>query len=262
MIHRFYTEFAPYWPLISPVSEYEEEGNYFASLLRSLPVQIKTVLELGSGGGHCSSYLKEHFTMTLSDLSEDMLMVSMQINPNCEHLQGDMRDMRLGREFDAVFIHDAIDYMTTTEDLRAALITAYLHCKAGGACVFAPDHIRENIAFDADCAGNDGEDGRAVRFMEWSWDPDPSDDWVQTEYSFVFRDTSGKITSAHESHRSAAFREAHWMELLREVGFTPAKMIEETQEDRTPRTIFIGYKRGSSTQDSQFFAHNAFRQDR
>ena len=32
--------------------------------------------------------------------------MSRSINPECEHVQGDMRTLRLGREFDAVFVHD------------------------------------------------------------------------------------------------------------------------------------------------------------
>ena len=35
-----------------------------------------------------------------------------------------LRTLRLGRAFDVVFIHDAIDYMTTHHDLRLALETA------------------------------------------------------------------------------------------------------------------------------------------
>jgi hypothetical protein len=242
MSHLFYSEFASYWPLISPLSDYLEEGTYFASLLRSMPMPIEEVLELGSGGGHCSFYVRGHFSMTLTDLSEEMLAISKKINPECEHIAGDMRTMRLGREFDAVFIHDAIDYMITAEDLRAALTTAFVHCRPGGVCVIAPDHIRENLELDTDCGGNDGADGRAARFLEWSWDPDPGDDWVQTEYSFVLRDEHGKIRSAHESHRTGSFSEARWMELLRDVGFSPERVTEETSEDRTPRVIFLGHK--------------------
>lgn len=243
MRHRFYQEFATFWPLISPLSEYEEEGNYFASLLRSLPIKIHEVLELGSGGGHCSSYLTPHFSMTLTDLSPEMLAVSKTVNPASEHLCGDMRTLRLNKEFDAVFIHDAIDYMITPEDLLAALTTAYIHCRPGGACVIAPDHLKENLEFDADCGGHDAEDGRGVRFLEWTWDPDPNDNWVQTEYSFVFRAADGTITHAHESHRTGAFPEETWFALLRQAGFSPEKAIEQTTEDRPPRTLFIGHKR-------------------
>jgi trans-aconitate methyltransferase len=55
--------------------------------------------------------------MTLVDLSEEMLAMSPQLNPECVHLQGDMPTVRLGRSFDALFIRDAIEYMTSESDL-------------------------------------------------------------------------------------------------------------------------------------------------
>ena len=44
------------------------------------------------------------------------------------------------------------------EDLRAAIETAHLHCRPGGAALFAPDHLRENYRPSTDCGGCDGED--------------------------------------------------------------------------------------------------------
>jgi len=47
----------------------------------------------------------------LVDKSPGMLEVSRALNPECEHVEGDMRTVRLGREFDLVFVHDAVAYM-------------------------------------------------------------------------------------------------------------------------------------------------------
>ena len=118
----FYGELARWWPLISPVEDYAEEAAEAATVLQMAAGPVREVLELGSGGGHNAAYLKRQFAMTLTDLSEDMLAVSRALNPECEHAQGDMRTIRLGRLFDAVFIHDAIDYMTTESD---ATLTNY-----------------------------------------------------------------------------------------------------------------------------------------
>jgi trans-aconitate methyltransferase len=142
--HRFYTDLASWWPLISAPEEYAEEAAFAASLLRMANPPTRTVLELGSGGGSNAFHLKSEFELTLVDLSEEMLAVSRQLNPECEHLLGDMRTVRLGRCFDAVFVHDAIDYMTTEADLRRAVTTAYEHCRVGGVAVFVPDDIAEN----------------------------------------------------------------------------------------------------------------------
>ena len=132
--HRFYGELAPWWPLISPPEEYAEEAAFAAGLLAA-DGATTTVLELGSGGGHVASHLADRFRLTLVDLSEPMLQVSRALNPTADHHQGDMRTVRLDTQFDAVLIHDAIDYMTTEVDLRAAIQTAYAHVRPGGLAV-------------------------------------------------------------------------------------------------------------------------------
>ncbi len=102
--HRFYGELAAWWPLISPPEDYEEEAAFAAALLASASIPVHEVLELGSGGGNNACHLKASFTMTLVDLSVEMLDVSRRLNPDCEHRHGDMRSVRLGRSFDAVFV--------------------------------------------------------------------------------------------------------------------------------------------------------------
>ena len=122
---RLYTELADWWPVLSVPEDYAEEAQFYRkAILSAAEIPVKTMLELGSGGGNNASHLKEAFQMTLVDLSPGILKVSMALNPECEHSQGDMRTVRLGRTFDAVFIHDAIVYMTTEQDLRMAIQTA------------------------------------------------------------------------------------------------------------------------------------------
>ena len=76
------------------------------------------VLELGSGGGATPSTSEAGLALTLVDLSDGMLAVSRQLNPGSDHHRGDMRSVRLGRSFDAVFVHYAIGYMVSEADLR------------------------------------------------------------------------------------------------------------------------------------------------
>lgn len=242
--YHFYSELARWWPLISPVADYQEEASYVASLLLAHPQPVRRVLELGSGGGHNAFHLKRHFSLTLTDLSAEMLSVSRQLNPECEHVQGDMRALRLGRQFDAVFIHDAVDYMTTQADLTLALTTAYGHCRPGGFAVFVPDDIRETFEENTSLDERDAGDGRAVRFMTWTWDPDPDDDAVRTEYSFLLRDVDGEVRAMHETHHIGVFRRHVWLRLLAEAGFEARAVLEETTEDRAPRTVFLGVRPG------------------
>ncbi len=172
-MERFYGELAAYWPLISPVAEYEEEAGAYVRLIKRAQPKAKTVLELGAGGGNNAFFMKRRFELVLSDLSDAMLEQSRRINPTCEHVVGDMRVLRVGRRFDAVFVHDAVDYMTSEGDLARVFATAFAHLDAGGVLVVTPDATREGFVPSTDCGGSDGDDGRSVRYLEWSYDPDP-----------------------------------------------------------------------------------------
>jgi len=243
--HRFYGDLAGWWPLISPPGEYAEEAAYIATILGSASIPVGDVLELGSGGGHNAVHLKATFSMTLVDLSEGMLEVSRRLNPDCAHHLGDLRTVRLGRSFDAVLVHDAVDYMVTEADLGQAVETAFAHCRPGGIAVFVPDATRETFEESADHGGTDGPDGRGVRYLEWSWDPDPDDSWTVTEYAFLLRDGGRPVDTVHETHRTGLFGRDDWLRLLAGAGFDPHMVQEETTEDRAPRDIFLGRRPGA-----------------
>jgi SAM-dependent methyltransferase len=239
--HAFYTSLAPWWPLISPVEDYAEEAAYAATLLERAARPVRDVLELGCGGGSNAAHLRERYTMTLTDLSEDMLAVSRALNPGCRHVAGDMRTLRLGEAFDAVFVHDSIDYMTDERGLADAFATARAHLRPGGVLVVIPDVTAETFQPDTDCGGTDGPDGRAARYLAWTTRPDPDGTTVLTEYAFLLRSADGRVTSRHEAHRTGVFPETTWLRLLAEAGLTPERLVEETTEDRPPRTVFVAH---------------------
>lgn len=239
----FYGRYARWWPLVSPVDDYASEASHFAAILHSTG-PVRTVLELGSGGGHNAAWLKRQFELTLVDLSPEMLAQSMAINPECRHVLGDMRSVRLGETFDAVFVHDSIEYMTTEADLDAAIATVAAHCRPGGVCVIVPDVLRETFVPSTDCGGSDATDGSGVRYLEWTWDPDPSDTTVLTLYSFAFRGADGTLETAHETHETGLFDRSTWQRLLTLHGFEVEVREESTEEEREPRMIFVARRAG------------------
>src|SRR5437868_4739918 len=115
---KLYDELAEWWPIMAAPAEYREEALFFDRLLtESSHPPPRTVLDLGSGSGNNAFHLKAHFAMTLVDMSPQMLAVNRAANPECEHLQGDIRTLRLNRTFDAVFVHDAVCHMTTESEI-------------------------------------------------------------------------------------------------------------------------------------------------
>lgn len=241
---KLYDELAQWWPLLSPPEDYAEEAAFYEQqLLAACEGPCRTLLELGSGGGSNASYLKRRFEVTLVDRSPGMLAVSAALNPECEHLQGDLRDVRLGRTFDCVFIHDAIMYMTTEEDLRRAMETAFVHCRPGGAVLFAPDYLRETFKSFADHDGHDGA-ARALRFLEWTWDPDPADSTYVVDYAFLLREEDGSVHVEHDRHVEGLFARADWLRLMGEVGFEARNVVFDHSElDPASYELFVGVRR-------------------
>lgn len=215
---KLYDELAEWWPLLSAPEEYAEEAAFYARLLRSGCAQPpRTLLELGSGGGNNASHLKAEFELTLVEPSDGMRRMSQSLNPECEHLAGDMRSVRLGRTFDCMLLHDAVVYMTSEDDLRRAIETAALHCAPGGAVLLCPDHVRENFAESTDSGGHDGAN-RSLRYLEWTWDPDPTDTSYQVDYCYLLREGSD-VRVVHDTHLEGLFPRATWLRLLSEAGF-------------------------------------------
>jgi SAM-dependent methyltransferase len=242
---KLYNELAPWFHLLTAPEEYEEEAEIYRRILvESGRGELRTLLELGSGGGNNASHLKRHFTMTLTDLSPGMVALSRTINPECEHTVGDMRTVRLGRLFDAVFIHDAIVYLVTEEDLQQAMETAYVHCKPGGVVLLAPDHVRETFKPSTSCGGHDGAE-RGLRYLEWSWDPDPSDNTYTVDYAYLLREQGGSVRVVQDRHIEGLFSRHVWLRLLREVGFIPQRVVMEHSElEPNSYEGFVGVKPG------------------
>jgi SAM-dependent methyltransferase len=236
---RFYDELAEWWPLFSPPTHYVEEAD---DLLRRLADSRQrtggTLLELGCGGGSLASHLASNFTLTLTDRAPGMLAISQHLNPEAEHIVGDMRTLRLGRRFDVVLIHDAIMYATTPDDVRAALGTAAEHCHAEGRVIVLPDFITETFGPGIEDGGEDGDDGRALRYLEWTWDPDPADHTYVADYAFLLREPDGTVTAVHDRHIEGLFSLSQWQTWLHEAG-----LAADTSVDRWGRHVFIAKPR-------------------
>jgi SAM-dependent methyltransferase len=238
---RLYTDLAEWFHLLTAPEDYREEAAFYRRVItENSLIPVKTVLELGSGGGNNASHMKAHFTMTLTDLSEDMLAISRRLNPECEHIQGDMRHIRLSRQFDAVFIHDAIGYMTSINDLAMAIETAFLHCRPGGVALFTPNFTRETFSASTRHGGHDSGN-RGVRHIEWTHDPDPGDTSYIVDMAYLLREGEN-VRCEYDRHVLGLFSEADWYKLITGVGLTSVKKVPYPDNiDKTGLTpVFIG----------------------
>lgn len=240
-----YGEYADWYHLFTHPDEYVEEATaYREAIFRHAPRPPRTLLELGAGGGCNAFHLKRDLACTLTDISPQILDQSRKINPDCEHIVGDMRELRLGRTFDVVFVHDAVCYMLDEADLRRAIATAYAHCNPGGLALFAPDALRETFRPSTDHGGNDGIDGdpRGVRYLEWVHPIDPTTGLYHVDYVCVLRDADARTRSIHDHHVEAAFPRATWLRLLVEAGFAVHSASRPVEAEWTDE-VFVAVRR-------------------
>lgn len=240
---RLYTDLAGWFHLLTAPQDYAEEAEIYRQAILAASDQVpRTMLELGSGGGNNASHLKTYFELTLVDISADMLAVSQKLNPECEHVLGDMRTVRLERLFDVVFVHDAIMYMQTKLDLSRVIETANLHCRPGGLILLAPDHVKENFKPSTSQGGHDGPD-RALRYLEWSWDPDPGDTTYTSDMVYMLRNTIGEITVIHDRHVMGLFPRQTWLVLLTSYDLQPQVIpFEHSQIEPGSMEFFLARK--------------------
>jgi len=244
---RLYEELASWWPLLSPSVHYAEEAETYARVLDEACEQPqRVVLELGSGGGNNASHLKARYDMTLVDRAAGMLEVSRRRNPECTHVLGDMRDVRLPTEFDAVFVHDAVMYLTTLEDLARAARTAFVHCRPGGVALFVPDAVRETFRESTHSGGEDGP-LRALRYLGWIWDPDPTDSTYVADFAYLLREGDGEPRVLHDRHVFGLFGRDDWLAVLRDAGFD-ARVVPLALPDVPGGTLeaFVAVRPGRS----------------
>lgn len=239
---RLYDDLTAWYRLIDPPQDHEGEAEVYAKALAEAmtPTAAPTLLELGAGAGHNALFMKRRFRCTLTDISLKMLALSRELNPECEHLPGDMRSLGLDREFDAVFVHDAVCYITTLEDLSKVAEIAFTHTRRGGAALFAPDYVRERFAEKSALMSAD-DAARSLRGIEWAWDPNPADTHYRVEYALLLRD-GDQVQAVHDSHDEGVFTIAEWTETLERTGFRVAQVERPLDDDDYTDWVFVGRK--------------------
>lgn len=222
--NRLYHDLSYLWPIVSPPAEYAVEAWHLREILfEKLGPGRHSLLELGVGGGHLLSHLTSVFDATAVDISEEMLALSVQLNPGVVHHIGDMRSVRLPSTFDVVLVHDAIGYMLTEDDLRAAFLTAQAHLKPGGIFVAAPDWFKDTFEGPSVLHWIRHQEDMEITFIEYVDDPDTSDTTIESIFFYVIKEAGG-LRVEQDRHQTGLFPKSEWFRVLKDLGFAPEEI--------------------------------------
>lgn len=140
-----FSDYAPYYDLLYRDKDYKAEAEYVANLIREFNPKAQNILELGSGTGiHASLLARMGFSVHGIERSQEMYTRSLALSDkqNSKYgrltfTQGDIREIRLDKSFDAVIaLFHVISYQTTNKDVLDTFATASHHLKPGGIFIF------------------------------------------------------------------------------------------------------------------------------
>jgi len=122
----------------------------------------------------------------------------------------------------------------TYGDPATSMATVAAHLRPGGAAVLMPDFVRETFAPSTDHGGHDGPD-RSLRYLEWSWDPDPNDTTYITDFAFLLREPDGTVRIERDRHVEGLFPKRTWLALLEAAGLQAEALVDPWE-----RVVFVG----------------------
>lgn len=244
---RLYTDLTHLWRLLSPPEDYVDDGAAVDRALRAhLPETTRRpeLLELGAGGGHTLYHLTERYAITGVDLSEGMLASCRALNPSVKTVVGDMRDVRLDRTFDAVLIHDAVDYLVEVEEVRAALATGAAHLELGGVFLVAPTYVAETFTEHEVEHDHHANAERSLTYFSYMHHPGPDPSRVENVLVYLIREAGGTLEVVEDRHALGLFPESFWLDELDRAGFDAVSdYLVPPGEDDTGVPMFVGTKR-------------------
>jgi SAM-dependent methyltransferase len=248
---RLFTDLAHLWPLLSPPDDYAGEAASIDRVLRErLTAAAREgdrrprLLELGAGGGHTIAHLTDRYEIVAVDLSEPMLANCRRLNPGVETVVGDMRNVRLGRPFDAVLVHDAVDYLETRGEIVELLETAAAHLDPGGVVLVAPTYVTETFV-EHDVEVDHHSDGELdLTCVSYVHRPDPEGRRVEAILVYLIR-KNGEVEVVEDRHVGGLFAAAEWLEMLDDAGFDagPDYLIAPDEDGAGGVPMFVGVRR-------------------
>jgi len=140
MTHEVFGEYGEYFDLLYGDKDYDREADYVNEILVRLGVTSGSILEFGSGTGrHGRILANAGFDVLGVDLSAAMVRLANSGRAvkgfSCQ--QGDIRTVRVDRQFDAVTaLFHVLSYQVTNSDLLSVFHNARAHLVSGGVFVF------------------------------------------------------------------------------------------------------------------------------
>jgi SAM-dependent methyltransferase len=138
--------YSRYYNLLYKEKDYRKEAEFVDKLIQKYAKDAKSLLDFGCGTGRHDIALSKKYTVTGVDQSPQMLSIARRnadaAKPTTGTLnicfqRGDIRQIRLGRQFDgAISLFHVMSYQTGNDDIRDVFHNVKKHLKPAGVFIF------------------------------------------------------------------------------------------------------------------------------
>jgi len=232
-----FIEYAPYYNLIYRDKDYEGETQFIHELFQTYSPAIHSIMDLGCGtGNHAFLLAEKGYELHGVDLSHNMIQqtadhlskLPITLKSRLEFSQGDIRDVRINRQFDAVVsLFHVLSYQTANDDIKAVFSTVKTHLKPNGLfifdCWYGPAVLTDRPAVRIKRL--EDENIIITRIAEPKLYP--NDNLVDINYQFFIKNkNTGSVEEFQENHLMRYFFKPELDLLFTEFQFRPIGFYE------------------------------------
>lgn len=229
---------------------YEKWIDFTIQRFNEANKDITTIADLGCGTGEITIRLaQEGYQLYGVDLSSEMLTIAEQKatkeNINISWINQDMRTLS-GLQVDAVISYcDAINYLTTLDDLKDTFTKVWESLQTGGIFIFDIHGLNyvENAMVNQTFT-------HVANHVSYIWDcfPGENSGEMYHEITFFVSDEHDKYSRFDEHHHQRTHPLSVYQQLLQNIGFTNLQFYgdfssnQPFSEDSADRILIVAIK--------------------
>ena len=210
--------------------DYEAEARALHALVQERAPGAASLLDVACGTGGHLVYLRQWYEVVGVDVDPGMLDEARRRLPEERFVEGDMRDVCLGRTFDAVCcLFSSVGYMRSAQELNQAVATMVSHCGPGAVFIMdgwvRPEAWRANAHISLETASDEtftvARLGRSRR----------EGDKTFLEMHHLIGSIDG-IEHVVDMHELTLFAAEQYVESMQRAGLTEIESIESPMPGR------------------------------
>ena len=233
-----YRDLAKYYDLIYSWKDYEKEAfvlkQFFSEHKKSDGTRL---LDVACGTGHHIKFLKDEYSCTGMDISEEILEIARRNVEDVEFIQADMTSFDLERKFDVITcLFSSIGYVRTYENLRKTIRNFAGHLVEGGAAFIEPWFTKD--VYDVGRPSMTIYDGDDVKIARLNTS-DIQDDLSIMDMHYLVAERDKGVRHYVDRHELGLFEVDETLKMMEESGLESQFISEGLMSGRG---LYIGIK--------------------